>query len=169
MAPLFCYWEHICACGHHVKLYWESHPGVMIYDQIEPVEFFFFSLSLGWHCHLLILNSASFLWSPPFCCALRGSWGGDTHAHDRITVTGGMPTFTLLHRHDGVPPGSQNGDWSAARCYSLLNGEVGRSPARPTSFRNQWGLTEQSMNASDIFLELLSPWLQKSSFITLAY
>lgn len=47
MAPLFCYWEHICACGHHVKLYWESHPGVMIYDQIEPVEFFFFS-SLSW-------------------------------------------------------------------------------------------------------------------------
>lgn len=62
MDPLFCYCEHICACGHHVKLYWESHPGVMIYDQIKTVGFFgfcglFIYLFFSW----VALSSPDFL------------------------------------------------------------------------------------------------------------
>lgn len=140
MDPLFCCCGHICGYGRHVKLYWESHPWVMIYDQIKPVGvffpfFFFFSL-LGGAVISWFSNSASFLWSPPFCGALRGSRGGDTHAHDMLRLTGGIPTLTLLHRYSSFPPGSlhhsdactrpwsRNGDRSAVRRYCLLNGGV---------------------------------------------
>lgn len=101
MDPLFCYCEHICGCAHHVKLDWESHAGVMIYDQIKPVVFFFlfFFIVLGGAVISRFLNSASFLWSPPLCGALRGSWGGDTHAHDVFRVTDGIPTFSFLPRY----------------------------------------------------------------------
>lgn len=97
--------------------------------------FLFFSL-LGGAVISWFSNSASFLWSPPFCGALRGSRGGDTHAHDMLRLTGGIPTLTLLHRYSSFPPGSlhysdactrpwsRNGDRSAVRRYCLLNGGV---------------------------------------------
>lgn len=156
MDPFFCYCEHICGCAHHVKLDWESHAGVMIYDQIKPVVFFFFFFFsvLGGAVISRFLNSASFLWSPPLCGALRGSWGGDTHAHDMFRVTDGIPAFSFLPRYYSFPSrfftlmwcihASFITEWWSVCCVLLLLAQRWRGtvPSTPNELqkpvKNQW-------------------------------
>lgn len=140
--------------------------------------YFLFFIVLGGAVISRFLNSASFLWSPPLCGALRGSWGGDTHAHDMFRVTDGIPTFSFLPRYYSFPSrlfmlmwcihASFITEWWSVRCALLLLAQRWRGTVPSTPHELQKPVKNQWMHLTS-FSGKLSPWLQKSSFITLDY